>query len=76
MNLATLDRSMLLLLLIVAVEGIAVIENPGSSLLSEHARFKYVVKLLQARGIRTLVVFSFCIPRPSTQSSINIFWVS
>jgi hypothetical protein len=49
---------MLLLLLIVAVEGIAVIENPGSSLLSEHVRFKYLVRLLQAKGIRTLVVFS------------------
>lgn len=62
-TLAALHRSMLLLLLIVAVEGIAVIENPGSSLLSEHVRFRYVVRLLQAKGIRTLVVFSYCIPK-------------
>lgn len=42
---------MLLVLLVIAAGGVPIIENPASSLLNAHPRFKYLVHLLQVKGI-------------------------
>ena len=48
----TSDRTCLLAMLIIAAGGVPIFENPGSSLLSEHPRFKLMVSILHAGGIR------------------------
>lgn len=45
---------MLVVLLIIIIEGVPVIENPGSSIISQHNHFKLLVKMLMAKGIRNL----------------------
>ena len=52
------DRSMLLVLLTIATGGVPILENPNSTLLNCHARFKHIVSLLRARGWSTLGVCS------------------
>ena len=54
MAIYTRDRTCLLSLLIIAAGGVPLFENPGSSLLSEHPRFKLMVAILRAGGIRSL----------------------
>lgn len=44
-------RSMLIALLAVAVGGVPIIENPLSTVLQYHPRFRVFVELLKARGI-------------------------
>lgn len=44
---------MLLVLMIICAEGVLIIENPGSSLLASHDRFRHVVALLKDKGIST-----------------------
>lgn len=45
---------MLLVLLVVAVGGVPILENPISTLLNAHPRFKTIVALLRAVGISPL----------------------
>ena len=45
---------MVLLLLILACGGVPILENPISTLINAHARFRYVVSLLKSRGISLL----------------------
>lgn len=42
---------MLVVLLVIAVGGVPIIENPGTTLLHCHPRFRMVVALLKERGI-------------------------
>lgn len=55
---------MLIILLIIAAGGVPIIENPGSTLLNAHQRFRYLVALLKSRGIGALakisIVNSWC----------------
>lgn len=45
------SRSMLLVMMIVCWEGVPILENPGSTLLNMHDRFRYLVQLLRSKGI-------------------------
>ena len=50
-------RTVLLLLLIVAADGVFIVENPHSTLLNAQRRFQQLVEMLRARGICILVEF-------------------
>ncbi len=56
---------MLLILLIIAAGGVPLVENPNSTLLNAHPRFRHIVELLRKQGISPLVYFEvggmFCI---------------
>lgn len=46
-------RTMLLIMMVIAAGGVPLIENPGSSLLASHDRFRHLVKILKEKGIST-----------------------
>lgn len=45
-------RSILLILLVVAMNGTPIIENPGSSLIWLHDRFQWLLEILENAGLR------------------------
>ena len=49
---------MLILLLIVAADGVFIVENPHSTLLNAQRRFLQLVQMLRARGISMLAEFA------------------
>lgn len=49
-----LARTILLVMMLICAEIVPVLENPGSSLLASHMRFRHLVKLLQEKGICTM----------------------
>ena len=72
-----LARTILLVMMLVCAECVPVLENPGSSLLASHIRFRDLVKLLLEKGISTMVevgmiysVFAF-LPQLSFGKSIE-----
>ena len=46
-----LCRAMLLAILVVAMGGVMVVEQPGSSLLPRHNAFRHFCRLLRHRGL-------------------------
>ena len=55
---------MLLIMLIICAEGVPLLEQPISSLLNHHIRFRELVDLLMRKGIRTLVPIHDLIDEP------------
>lgn len=55
---------MLLVMMIVCWEGVPILENPGSTLLNMHDRFRYLVQLLRSKGIGTSTVFGIVLVNP------------
>lgn len=47
-------RSCFLILFVICMEGVPVVENPGSSLIWLHDRFQWLLTLLERAGLKDI----------------------
>ena len=68
-------RTILLLLLVQAVGGFFVLEQPSSSLLTRHDRFRWLVRHWQQFGMKVSYLISMWLPKISLYNADNLGYV-